>query len=292
MPKSWQEWGGIQASHQLEKVSMKTSFRAQVAPFLAMDILAEANKMEAEGRRVFHLEAGQPGGKGPKPALEAARNALLHDPLGYTEALGRPALKAAIAARYADQYGIDIDPRRVVITTGSSAGFILSFLTMFDAGQSLVIANPGYPAYRNTAIALNLKPIGVRAGSESGFQIPAGGLREIDGAHGLLIASPGNPTGTVTAGDLRREELVFDLRRNLPWPDIRAFRRDSANVCAGCNRDQQLLKILCDDRMAHRLDGRAGGSGPARRTSGAKSIHIAANDFPSGGSCGPDARVN
>lgn len=176
---------------------MDASSRAQVAAFLAMDVLSEANRLEASGQRIFHLETGQPGGAAPKAARDAARRALDEDPLGYTEALGRPALKAAIAGHYAAQYGLEIDPKRVIVTTGSSSAFILSFLALFDAGQGLAMPVPGYPAYRNTALALNLKPIGVAAGPETQFQIPLDMLWKTNAAHGLLIASPGNPTGTV-----------------------------------------------------------------------------------------------
>lgn len=173
------------------------SSRAQIPPFLAMDVLAEANRLEASGRRVYHLETGQPGTKAPRVALDAVRTALEHDALGYTEALGRPAFKEAVAGHYRAVYGLSIDPVRIVATTGSSSGFILAFLAAFDAGQRLVMGAPGYPAYRNTAMALNLEPVVIPAGLATRFQLPLDQLERIESAHGLLIASPGNPTGTV-----------------------------------------------------------------------------------------------
>jgi aspartate/methionine/tyrosine aminotransferase len=194
------------------------SSRAQVAPFLAMDVLREANRLEADGRRIYHLETGQPGAKAPAAARAAAKASLDNDLLGYTEALGRPALKKAIAARYARQYGLEIDPQRVVITTGSSAGFVLAFLTLFEAGQGLAMAAPGYPAYRNTAIALNLVPQQIPAGDPQNFLLEPQQLAKLEHTHGLLLASPGNPTGTV----LPRPVLagLAALCREKGWPLI------------------------------------------------------------------------
>jgi aspartate/methionine/tyrosine aminotransferase len=192
-----------------------TSSRAEIAPFLAMDILARANALEAEGRKIYHLETGQPATPAPNAALVAARDALAGHTLGYTEALGIPPLRQAIAQTYRDRYGLGIDPRRVIVTTGSSAGFILSFLAAFDAGQRLVMGTPSYPAYRNTALALNVLPVGVPAGLATGFQLPLDVLEQIDGAHGLLIASPANPTGTVIPG--HELESIAGLCRSKRW---------------------------------------------------------------------------
>ncbi|MBI1211614.1 MAG: aminotransferase class I/II-fold pyridoxal phosphate-dependent enzyme [Alphaproteobacteria bacterium] len=176
---------------------MTISRRAQIDAFLAMDVMARANERARSGKAVFHLETGQPGCHAPKKALEAAAAALGSDSLGYTEALGRPALRKRIAEHYGETYGLDVPASRVIVTTGSSAGFILAFLAAFDAGDRLAMAVPGYPAYRNTAKALDLEPVFIRCGPEERFHLGAEALNRSNQWHGALIASPGNPTGTM-----------------------------------------------------------------------------------------------
>ena len=176
---------------------MTPARRAQVDPFLAMDVLARANRRAEAGKAVYHLEAGQPGCSAPRAALEAAATALTSENLGYTEALGRPALRDRVARHYGESYGVDLAPERVIVTSGSSAGFILSFLAAFDAGSRLAMAVPGYPAYRNTAKALDLEPVLVRCGPEEDFRLSALALSRLNRWHGALIASPANPTGTM-----------------------------------------------------------------------------------------------
>lgn len=161
-----------------------------------MEVLDAANRRQRSGQTVFHLEVGQPSTSAPRLALEAAARALDTMALGYTEALGVPQLRQRIARHYADTYGIGISPDRVVVTTGSSAAFVLAFLMAFDAGQELAIPNPGYPAYRNIARALDLKVRLIPCGSEQAFRMTA---RNLEGcsSQGLLIASPSNPSGTI-----------------------------------------------------------------------------------------------
>lgn len=180
---------------------MTTSRRAKIDAFLAMDVMARANERARNGKAVFHLETGQPGCRAPKEALEAAAHALATDNLGYTEALGRPALRARIARHYGEAYGADIPASRIVVTNGSSAGFILAFLAAFDAGDRLAMAVPGYPAYRNTAKALDLEAVFIRSGPEQNFRLHPEALAANNHWHGALIASPSNPTGTMMSRD-------------------------------------------------------------------------------------------
>jgi aspartate/methionine/tyrosine aminotransferase len=192
------------------------SQRSQVEPFIVMDVLDRANALARAGRQVFHLEAGQPGTRAPKRALEAVAQALTSDVLGYTEALGRPALRNRIAQYYRETYGLDVAPERIVITTGSSAGFLLAFIALFDQGQSLALATPGYPAYRNIAVATGLRPhfIDCRAAAE--FRLSAAALAAAQGIHGALIASPANPTGAVI-GAHELEAIVRVCARRKLW---------------------------------------------------------------------------
>ena len=179
------------------------SKRSAVEPFHAMDVLAEATRRRDAGHPVISMAVGQPAHPAPKAALEAAKRALDHGRLGYTDALGTLSLKRAIADHYHSRHGIALDPQRVAVTTGSSAGFNLAFLALFDPGDSVAIARPGYPAYRNIMAALGLDVVEIEANAEMGFTLTPESLeraatRAGRPLKGVLLASPANPTGTVT----------------------------------------------------------------------------------------------
>ena len=176
---------------------MRSSSRGEVDPFIVMDVMEAARAAEAAGRSIIHMEVGQPGTPAPAVAREAVARAMAAGPLGYTVSLGLPALRARIARLYRDWYGLDLDPGRVVVTAGSSAGFILAFASLFDRGERVAIGEPGYPSYRNILRALDLVPVGIPTGPEARFQ-PAPGDLGADLA-GVLVASPANPTGTMLA---------------------------------------------------------------------------------------------
>jgi aspartate/methionine/tyrosine aminotransferase len=179
-------------------MSVKLSQRALVPPFIAMDVLREANERAAAGADIIHLEVGQPSTPAPQAVLVAAEAALRRDVLGYTDALGLPRLREAIARHYRAAYDIALDPGCVVVTTGSSAGFILAFLAAFDAGDRVALAAPSYPAYRNILQALDLVPIELVAGPAQHYQATVDLLRaERERIDGLIIASPANPTGSM-----------------------------------------------------------------------------------------------
>lgn len=174
---------------------MRVSSRGEVDPFIVMDVMEAARAEEAKGRAVIHMEVGQPGTPAPALARAALAAAMERGALGYTVALGLPALRARIARLYRDWYGLDLDPGRVVVTAGSSAGFILAFASLFDAGDRVAIGEPGYPSYRNILRALALEPVGIESRATDRFQPVPGNLP--DGLAGLLVASPANPTGTM-----------------------------------------------------------------------------------------------
>jgi aspartate/methionine/tyrosine aminotransferase len=178
---------------------VRISRRSQTAPFIAMDILAEAQAIEAGGAKVIHMEVGEPAFGAPRAAREVLTGALDRGKtLGYTSGLGLSTLRAAIAALYMRRHGIAVDPARVVVTSGSSAGFLLSFLALFDAGERVAIADPGYPCYRNILGTLGLEPVRIEAELASRYQPTPEALDQITGPlHGLLVASPANPTGTM-----------------------------------------------------------------------------------------------
>lgn len=177
------------------------ALRAGIPPFHVMDVwLAAAQRQRTHGDLV-NLSAGQPSAGAPEPVRAAAAAALQRDQLGYTVALGIPELRAAIAASYLDRYGLDVDADDVVVTTGSSGGFLLAFLACFDPGDRVAIASPGYPCYRNILSALGCEVVELECGPDTRFQPTVEMLAELARTGpppaGLIVASPANPTGTV-----------------------------------------------------------------------------------------------
>jgi aspartate/methionine/tyrosine aminotransferase len=176
------------------------SARSAVPPFVVMDVMAAAARLEAQGRHIVHMEVGQPAASAPSTALEATRAALSSGRLGYTEALGIPSLRARIARHYTEVYGVEIATEQVVVTTGSSAGFILAFLALFEPGDRVAIASPGYPPYRHILTALGCEPVLMETSAASRWEITADALlaaHRRKPLHGVLVASPANPTGTM-----------------------------------------------------------------------------------------------
>jgi aspartate/methionine/tyrosine aminotransferase len=178
-------------------MGLKVARRGAIPPFIVMDVLRAANERAVAGEAVIHLEIGQPSTAAPAGALAAARRALDGDALGYTDTLGLPALRTAIAAHYRDRYRVAADPARVVVTTGSSAGFILGFLAAFEPGDRVALAAPGYPAYRNMMTALGLVPVELPVGPGERYQPTIGTVQACGDIAGLIVASPANPTGTI-----------------------------------------------------------------------------------------------
>ena len=175
---------------------MSLSKRSQVDPFIVMDVMEAARAAEAEDRRIIHMEVGQPSTPAPLQARQAVVEALQRDPLGYTMALGLPALRQGIARLYMQWYGVDLDPNRVVVTSGSSAGFLLAFTALFDPSARVGIAAPGYPSYRQILKALSLQPVDIPTHAERSHQLRVQDVA-VHPLDGLLVASPGNPTGTM-----------------------------------------------------------------------------------------------
>ena len=181
---------------------MKSSQRSRIDPFIVMDIMERANAVEKKGQTVVHMEVGQPGTSAPKAAKDFLKASMEDNPMGYTVALGLPDLRKKIAELYGDWYGLDVDWNRIIITGGSSAGFILAFTALFDKLDKVGLPNPGYPSYRQIMKTLNLDPILINTTEKNKFQPTPNDLSRYD-INGLLIASPGNPTGSM----IEREPL-------------------------------------------------------------------------------------
>ena len=175
---------------------MKSSKRSKINPFIVMDIMERANAIEQKGQTVVHMEVGQPGTSAPEAAKDFLKKAMEDNPMGYTVALGLPDLRKKIAELYGDWYGLDVDWNRIIITSGSSAGFILAFTALFDKLDKVGLANPGYPSYRQIMKTLNLDPVLINTTEKNKFQPTPSDLSRYN-INGLLIASPGNPTGSM-----------------------------------------------------------------------------------------------
>ena len=186
----------------LEKAKsvLQPSARSDVPPFMVMDVMAAAARLEGQGRRIVHMEVGQPAVGAPTTARAAVRAALANGPHGYPETLGIASLRQRIARAYAEWRGLDIDPARVVITTGSSAGFTLAFLAAFEAGDRVAVALPGYPPYRHILTALGCQPVLIETNADTRWSITSESLLAQHRARplkGVVIGSPANPTGTM-----------------------------------------------------------------------------------------------
>jgi aspartate/methionine/tyrosine aminotransferase len=179
---------------------LQPSARSAVPPFMVMDVMAAAARLEAQGRRIIRMELGQPAVGAPATAIAAVRAALSAGPLGYTETLGIASLRRRIARAYGEWHGLDVDPARIVVTTGSSAGFILAFLAAFEAGDRVAMALPGYPPYRHILTALGCEPVWIETNVQTRWSITCESLLAMHRTRplkGVIVGSPANPTGTM-----------------------------------------------------------------------------------------------
>lgn len=194
--------------------------RSGIESFIVMDVMRQAAAEEAAGRTVMHLEVGQPATPAPRAAREAAKRAIDSHNLGYTLALGMNPLRERIARHYDETYGVKVDPSRVIVTTGSSAAFVLAFLALFDVGHRVALPSPGYPCYRHILSALGVTPVIVETGPETRWMPQASDVANLKqnaaGLDGLLIASPANPTGTMIEPE-RLKALTQVCSENDVW---------------------------------------------------------------------------
>ncbi len=175
---------------------MRVARRADIPPFYVMEVMKAAGERERTVGDVLHLEVGQPSTPAPAEVRAAATAALQSDRLGYTDAVGIPELRERIAAHYGTRYGVGIPADRIVVTMGASGSFVLAYLAAFDVGDRVAVTEPGYPCYRNTLEAFGVEVVPIPVGPETRF-VPTGELLSSAGKlHGLMIASPANPTGT------------------------------------------------------------------------------------------------
>ena len=208
--------------------------RAAVPPFHVMDLLAAAAQRDRTHGDLLNLVAGQPSTPAPVPVREAAKRVLDQQVLGYTVAVGIPELREAICGHHERMHGLHVDPSEVVVTTGSSGGFLLAFLAAFDAGDRVAIARPGYPCYRNVLTALGCEVVELPAGPESRFQPTVEMLGSLDEpVRGLVVASPANPTGTMLP--------AADLAALASWCEQRGVQLISDEIYHGIEYGSPML---------------------------------------------------
>ena len=186
------------------------SRRSNVPPFMVMDVMSAAERIEAAGGHVIHMEVGQPAAPAPRTAIAAARAALDGGRIDYTSALGIPSLRERIARHYLDTYGCSVDSGRIIVTTGSSGAFILAFLAMFEPGDRVAVTVPGYPPYRHILTALGCEPVLIETSGDTRHALTGEALlaeHRKTPLKGVLVGSPANPTGTM----MSREALTHLL---------------------------------------------------------------------------------
>ncbi|WP_420143725.1 aminotransferase class I/II-fold pyridoxal phosphate-dependent enzyme [Sphingobium sp.] len=207
---------------------------AEISPFHAIAISREAHALEAQGRSILHMEFGQPSTGAPADAIAVAHQVLDNEAMGYWES---PALKERIARHYAEKHGVAVDPEQILLTCGASPGLVLALTSLFAPGARVATARPGYVAYRNNLKALYLEPVEVACGPAERYQISADALAAIDPApHGLIIASPANPTGTIIPAD--------ELARIAQMCAERGIRIISDEIYHGLSYDEPARSML------------------------------------------------
>ena len=228
-----------------ENSARAVSRRSQISPFVVMDVMRAANERAAEGHDIIHMEVGQPGTPAPRIVREAVKTAIDRDLLGYTEALGIPLLRDRIARHYREAYGVDVSPGEVIVTAGSSAGFVLAFVALLDEGDRLLMAEPGYPCYRNIARAFGIEPVALPVGAADRWMPSVATLSASERPRALLFASPANPTGTSLTGEalaglcaycddqgitIISDEIYHGLTYAAPAQTARAFSRNAVVI--------------------------------------------------------------
>jgi len=224
---------------------MNISRGDSISPFYAMEVKKEANKLQAAGHEIFHMELGEPGGPPPLSVLRSAQNALgSSDPniFGYTEALGSPSLRKRIAQYYSNTDSNEIESDRVIVTTGSSSAFTLGLLAAFQSGARIGLTEPGYPAYRNIVQALGMTVVPIATEPGQRYQPTTELLDTVGKLDGLVIASPANPTGTMLDKSL--------LASLVNWSQDRGVRLISDEVYHGITYEADAVSLAKLDRQA------------------------------------------
>jgi len=193
------------AAADLERVRLAGRMAA-IEPFHVMEIQRRAFALEAAGRRVIHMEIGQPDFPAPQPVVAAAIAALEREPMGYTDALGIRPLREAITRFYADRHGLEIAPERIIVTAGASGAFLLAMGSLVDPGDEVLMPDPCYPCNRHFVRMFEGAAKTIPADDRARYQLALADVRAHWGpaTRGVMLASPSNPTGTVVPAETLR----------------------------------------------------------------------------------------
>ncbi len=218
-------------------MTFKASKRSEINPFYAMEMLKEANEMESNGANIMHLEVGEPSTGAPSKVIEEAKR-IINDniPVPYTNALGLVNLRESISKYYLNSKNLEVSPGNIVVTTGTSGGFVLALLASFDVGDRVAIFVPGYPAYKNMLISLGLNPIEIYTNEENGFQPTLTQIKNFKNLDGIIISSPSNPTGSMIKNSLLKEICEYC--------DEQGIRLLSDEIYHGITYEQDALSIF------------------------------------------------
>jgi aspartate/methionine/tyrosine aminotransferase len=189
---------------------------ARMTPFIVMEVLERATELEKQGISVIHLEVGEPDFDTPRCIADAAVSAQQRGATHYTHSLGAPALREALCRFYHHEYGVSVTPDRILITSGSSPAILMTLMALCNAGDEVIVTNPGYPCYRNFVLACRAVPVGVEVKAADGFSYRIDAVKEAvtPRTRTLFVNSPMNPSGTLI-GDETLAQLAA-----LPFPVI------------------------------------------------------------------------
>ncbi len=214
----------------------KSSNRSLIQPFFAMEMLREANKLEKNGRDVIHLEVGEPSAGAPSTVISQAKKLLEEKkPIPYTDSLGLPILREKISEYYSSSLNLVVPPQNIIITTGTSGGFVLSLLSAFDVGDKVAISVPGYPAYRNILLSLGLVPMEIITKKIHKYQPTVEQIKEMGNIDGIIIASPSNPTGSIF-----EDKELYEISKYCDEKEIRVL---SDEIYHGITYEKKALSI-------------------------------------------------
>jgi aspartate/methionine/tyrosine aminotransferase len=254
---------------------------------MVMDVMAAAARIEAAGRRVIHMAVGQPATQAPRTAIAAARAALDYGRIDYTSARGIPSLRARISRYYRETYGCEVDPDRIVVTTGSSGAFILAFLSMFEPGDRVAVAIPGYPPYRHTLTALGCEPVLIETHADTRHALTPEALlasHRIAPLKGVLVASPANPTGTMMSREALRKLMDAAASLGIRFISDEIYHglhyELHATSAAELSDDVVVINSFSKylyDGLACRMDGVARATGTSGRALATKPRNIGAD---------------
>ncbi|MBP1677101.1 MAG: aminotransferase class [Bacteroidetes bacterium] len=176
----------------------------RMTPFIVMDVLERAHELEREGADVIHLEVGEPDFDVPELIARAAVDAQMAGKTHYTHSLGDLALRQSISAFYKKEYKVDVDPGCVLVTSGSSPAILMVLMLLCNAGDEIIMSNPGYPCYKNFALSCHAEPVFVDLSAEEGFQYNINDIKKkiTDRTKAIFVNSPMNPTGTLVADEV------------------------------------------------------------------------------------------